>query len=48
MTKFCPLIKGPCKETECAWYDSDENCCGILELAYSLFNIHEAMYKDEE
>jgi hypothetical protein len=34
---FCPLIKGDCKKTDCAWWVTEslviEDCCALRILA---------------
>jgi hypothetical protein len=36
MTKICPLLNLPCKETNCMWWIISNSDCAISDIAYSL------------
>jgi len=31
--RICPIREVPCHERDCAWWDSDSNCCSIKAIA---------------
>lgn len=31
---YCPILRGDCKGTDCAWWDIPKDVCAVLAIAW--------------